>query len=127
MDPLLFQLRILFRRRDHQAIVLFAKDSGRALRHFGKKRVDQIRNDQPHHERAACGKTSRRLIRSIVEFLDAFQNTAPRFVANFGEISNDLGNSHDRDPQITGDVFHSNAQKGPPIIDWKRQGLPAFS
>ncbi len=71
--------------------------------------MHQVRDHQADHVGAPRDQTAGNPVRPVVQLPCAFQDAGAGRCADVGVAAQSLGHGHQRDPQVPGYVYHSNA------------------
>src|ERR1019366_4973365 len=101
-----FQLRILARSGDDEAIAFLQKGLSERICYLGEEGVQQIRHHKTNKVSPSRNQAARSKIWSVVNLLDTCQNSLASLFADIVLVSQDLRHSDDADPKIACDIFH---------------------
>ena len=81
-----------------------------AFGHFGKEGMHQVGQHQSHHVSAARDHAAGDPIRLVIEFPHAFEDEVAGLLADVVVMAQRLGNRHQRNAEVLGNILHPNGQ-----------------
>ncbi len=108
LDLLPLEFGILFRGRDHQAVPLLAQYRREALGEFGKKGMDQVRNDEADAIGPAGHQRPGGEVGPVLQLLHPLEYLLAGLVADARGVAEYLRNGDDANANVPSDIFHGD-------------------